>query len=68
MSSNFGEAAMKPTQAEVVEYIGDLASELANYARKNDLHHIAYCLEMTVADAAQLSHNQKLRRPNSVLH
>jgi hypothetical protein len=60
---------MKTTQAEVAEYIGDLASELASFARKHELHHIAYCLELTVADAKSVAGNSPIpRRPANALH
>jgi hypothetical protein len=60
---------MKTTQAEAAEYIGDLASELASFARKHQLHHIAYCLELTVADAMSVSGNSPARRrPADELH
>jgi len=59
----------KTTQAEAAEYIGDLASELASFARKHELHHIAYCLELTVADAMSVSGNSSTpRRPVNALH
>jgi hypothetical protein len=54
---------MKTTQAEAAEYIGDLASELASFARKHQLHHIAYCLDLTVADAMSVSGSSPTPRP-----
>jgi hypothetical protein len=63
------EAVMKITQAEAAEYIGELASELASLARKHQLHHIAYCLQLTVADAMSVAGNSPVpRRPADALH
>jgi hypothetical protein len=58
---------MKAEQIAAAEYIRDLASELVSFAKRQELHHIAYCLELTVADAMAVA-GKAPKRHIAVLH
>ena len=45
---------MQTSPEQIAGYIKELAEQLAKQARRSGLHPLAFCLEMAVAEAAEI--------------